>query len=558
MSREQALPGRNTSPPWDLPDHRVIAEIRLILALVILVAVSFMPPSSVLPIPLHYGVVAVYIASALVLYWVELNKSALVRQRLIYWLDAVWLLVIISLSANFGGPLFLLLLFPVLVAAAQVGFVQGMGVSLITTAAYVLLSGWLADRLYLMPEQFLQAGTLLVMGFMVSRWAGAETQLKHELSALNSLGKFPGLRDDAEPFWMDTLKELTAYFGAESAFFLSQEEEGGYRIYEYETGRPVESMALADEQAAVLAGVPERWAIAWRAFFRNSRMGSAKVVDLIEGKSLEGVESQLQELAQILDTRRWLSFPLHTGPYYRGRVFLLGVDRFKYKLEWGFIQQLAGQLGLKWENLLLARQLARIAAIGERERISRDLHDGTVQPYLGLKFGLEALRRKVPDNDALASDVDELVRMTDNGILQLRGYIRDLRTIEADGTSQALTVIRSQVQQFEEYSGLKVEVRAQKLDLSESKLLEVRQIIAEGLSNIRRHSNARQAMLDLSVEQNMLRIAFINPVASIAPPFTPRSLTERAAVMGGWVEVNRHATQSIVRIALPLWMQEKK
>ncbi len=213
MSREEALPGRNISPPLDLPDHRAIAEIRLILALATLVAVSFMPPSNVLPIPLHYGAIATYIASALVLYWVALNKPTLVRQRLVYWLDAAWLLLIISLSVNSGGPLFLLLLFPVLVAAAQVGFVQGMGVSLVTTAAYVLTSGWLTDEPYLRPEHLLQAGTLLAMGFMVSRWAGAESQLKHELSALNSLGKSPGLRDDAEPFWMDTLKELTAYFG---------------------------------------------------------------------------------------------------------------------------------------------------------------------------------------------------------------------------------------------------------------------------------------------------------------------------------------------------------
>lgn len=557
MSREQGLPGRNISNTLDLPDHRAIAEIRLILALATMVAVSFMPSPSAQSMLLPYGVIAAYIASALVLYWVVLNRPALVRRGLVYWVDAGWLLAIVSLSGHPDNPLFLLLLFPILVAAAQSGFVQGMSVLAVTTLAFVLLSG-LAAGTHPKPELLLQTGTLLALGFMVSRWAGAESRLKRELSALNRLGKSPGLRDDAEPFWRDTLQELAVYFGAESAFFLGREEDGSYRIYEYETGKPVWSMTLDDEQATLLASVPERWAIAWRSFFRIARLGRARVVDLVEGKTLEGMEGRLRELVQILETRRWLSFPLLSGPYYRGRVFLLGIERFRFKPEWGFIQQLAGQVSLKWDNLLLARQLTRIAASGERERISRDLHDGTVQPYLGLKFGLEALRMKVPDDDALAADVDELVRVTDTAILQLRGYIRDLRTSEVEGTYAALTVIRAQVQQFEDYSGLKVEIHAPEFDLKGSKLLEVRQIIAEGLSNIRRHSSARQAVLDIVVEQNILRIAFINPVANIVPAFTPRSLTERAAAMGGWVEAARLATQTVVRIVLPLWMQEKK
>jgi signal transduction histidine kinase len=356
-----------------------------------------------------------------------------------------------------------------------------------------------------------------------------------------------------EPFWHDTLKELAAYFGSQSAFFIGREEDGGHRIYEYEAGKPGWSVALNDEQAAVLAGVPERWIIAWRSFLRSPRHGTAHVVDLADGKSPAGVDDRLQALVQTLGERRWLSFPLHSGAHYRGRVFLTGIAPFRRKLERGFIQQLAGQISLGWDNLLLGRKLTRVAASGERERISRDLHDSTVQPYLGLRYGLEALRRRVPDDDPLAAELDELVQMTDNSILHLRGYIRDLRAVERDGTHPALAVIQAQVQQFEDYSGLKVDIRAREIALSESRLLEVRQLIAEGLSNVRRHTNALQATLELAVEQGMLRIAFINPVASIAPPFQPRSLTERSAAMGGGVNVMRLATETIVKIALPLW-----
>lgn len=557
MSLEEASLNRNISNTLDLPDSRAIAEIRLILALATLVAVSFMLPLTGWH-ALTYGAIAAYIASALVLYWVVLNRPTVVREELVYWLDAGWMLAIIGLAGNPGSPLFLLLLFPVMVASAQAGFVQGMAVSVGTSLAYVLLSGLLADELQFRPELILQAGILLVQGFMISRWAGAESHLKRKLTMLSRLGRLPGLRDEDEPFWTETLGELTAYFGARSALFLALEEDGSQRIYEYEPGKHVWSMALRDEQAAMLGGVPEHWAVAWRSWFRSLRFGTAKVVDMIEGRALEGMEERLQPLVQTLEAKRWLSFPLHAGARYRGRIFLVGIERFKCELDWGFTQQLARQLSLKWDNLLLGRQLTRVAACGERERISRDLHDSTVQPYLGLKYGLEALRRKVPDGDALAADVDELVRMTDNSILQLRGYIRDLRTSEAGGAHPALTMIRAQVQQFEDHAGLKVEIRAREFELNEAKLLEVRQLVAEGLSNIRRHTRARQATLEILAEQGMLRIAFINPVSRVAPPFKPRSLTERAAAMGGAVETMRLANETIVKVELPLWREDKK
>src|SRR5512139_3331534 len=143
MSLEEESLSGNLSYRLDLPDHRAIAEIRLILALAILVTVSFMPSFSALPILLSYGMIAAYIASALVLYWVALNRPSMVRQGLVYLLDAGWLLGILGFTGNSGGPLFLLLLFPILVAAAQAGFVQGMVVSLVTTLAYILLSLWL-------------------------------------------------------------------------------------------------------------------------------------------------------------------------------------------------------------------------------------------------------------------------------------------------------------------------------------------------------------------------------------------------------------------------------
>jgi signal transduction histidine kinase len=552
MSLEGSL---RTSPPaaLDTPDQRTIAEIRIVLALSMLLAVVFDPSFTGFPEPLSYAVAAAYAASAFVLYWIGPRRPELVRPRMHYWLDAGWLLAIIGITGNSASPLFLLLLFPILVAAAQSGLLLGMAVSLGVAVAYGLVSILLTDKPLLGAGWVVRAGVLLVLGFMVARWAGAENRLKRKLGTLNRLGRLTDLREETEPFWAATLKELAAYFGASSAFFIGREEDGSHRVYEYEAGKPVWSMTLNDEQAAVLAGVPERWVVVWRSFLRGAGHGAARVVDLDDGKPQVVAARGLQALAQTLESRRWLSFPLNAGARHGGRIFLVGVGRTGLKPDLCFLRQLAGRIGLEWDNLLLARQLTRVAASGERERISRDLHDSTVQPYLGLRYGLEALRRKVPDDAPLAADVDELVRMTDDSILQLRGYIRDLRSAEREGAHPALTAIQAQVQQFEEYSGLRVDVRAREFTLAEPRLFEVRQLIAEGLGNIRRHTRATDAALEIGAEQGVLRIVFVNPVARIAQPFKPRSLTERAAAMGGGVEVVRLATETRVEISIPLW-----
>jgi signal transduction histidine kinase len=60
-------------------------------------------------------------------------------------------------------------------------------------------------------------------------------------------------------------------------------------------------------------------------------------------------------------------------------------------------------------------------AFQERRRISRDLHDSAVQPYIGLKLGLEAMRCRFRRTE-LARDLDELIKIASDGIGELRQY----------------------------------------------------------------------------------------------------------------------------------------
>jgi signal transduction histidine kinase len=84
---------------------------------------------------------------------------------------------------------------------------------------------------------------------------------------------------------------------------------------------------------------------------------------------------------------------------------------------------------------------------------------------------------------------------------------------------------------------------------------EVFQMVAEGLSNVRRHTRSAQATVTLTCCDQHLRLRIANDIATDSgrTPFTPRSITERATALGGdaYVEWPEHGGTVIV-VDIPL------
>lgn len=207
--------------------------------------------------------------------------------------------------------------------------------------------------------------------------------------------------------------------------------------------------------------------------------------------------------------------------------------------------------------LLLARmQTAQAARLhGERRKISLDLHDGAIQPYLGLKLGLEALRRKALPDNPLARDVDELYRMTQDSIAELRGYVRVLRGSSMPAGT-LMDGLRRQAERFQRFYGFKVEISIEaELTVADELAAEVVQMVGEGLSNVGRHTTSRQVAVVLSSAPRRLVVEIVNHRGAPAPwrRFTPASLTQRARRLGGMVEVVPHENGgTTVRIVIPV------
>ena len=101
----------------------------------------------------------------------------------------------------------------------------------------------------------------------------------------------------------------------------------------------------------------------------------------------------MAELADLLEAPALLATPLcRRSPHPCRLVFASARRRYRAG-DADLIAAVMEQLSPVVENAGLLESLAEEAMATERARIGRDLHDSAIQPYLGLKYGVEALAR---------------------------------------------------------------------------------------------------------------------------------------------------------------------
>jgi signal transduction histidine kinase len=223
-----------------------------------------------------------------------------------------------------------------------------------------------------------------------------------------------------------------------------------------------------------------------------------------------------------------------------------------------FLRHVLEQLVPVLESIRLVDRLASDAADEERRRIARDLHDSVIQPYLGLRLGLSAVEKALSSGrtDEGRAHLARLVELADGEVETLRGYVRALRDGSAGPSGGLLEAgVRRFCSRFSDATGIRVDVVAEGPPVRNDRLAaEVFQMVAEGLSNVRRHTSATRAEVRIRAADDRLHVTIANEAASPVPsPFFPRSLGERAAALGGSVRVEPAASgTTAVHVEIPL------
>jgi signal transduction histidine kinase len=401
---------------------------------------------------------------------------------------------------------------------------------------------------------------LLVLGYMISHWGGNELALRRRMDLLSELASPLAPPVTLEMLISGQLARLLDFFGAQAALVVLPGANGACRLYRSDVARSTPALRadeLREELARPLLGLPP----ALRMCFDADR--ARRACSLLPGGDAdhdrEAIEAHCLGLANLLETRRFASVPYQPAAGMTGRLYVISPAQGFTRAETEFLGHAATQLAAAANNAMLMQELTATAARQERSKISRDIHDTTVQSYIGLKLGLEALYRDIGKDGGAAPRIKELLDIATSTVDDLRHYVDRLRERGGPRNAQLMARIDEQRRRYVTLHGIRVDVRADsQLAIGEAASVEAYQFVCEALSNIARHTSAKRASIDLRREGDSLAIEVGNDCAQPAAtkPFIPRSITERAASLGGNVQVRlNNAGRDVVRVTIPLSAQ---
>jgi signal transduction histidine kinase len=226
------------------------------------------------------------------------------------------------------------------------------------------------------------------------------------------------------------------------------------------------------------------------------------------------------------------------------------------------VETFARHAAIAIENARLHEQVQRLAVVDERERISKDLHDGIIQSIYAVGLTLE----DVPD--LMAEDPDEVVRRVERAIDSLHLAIRDIRNFIFGLRPELLlgtTLIGGLAAIAEEArhnSMIDIEFQASELaiDPSPDTTAQLLGIVSEALSNIARHSGASRALMLVSLDPDGgLRLAVSDngrgfdtaAVASLGHQGLA-NMRSRASGIGATIEIDSGSAGTTIRVILPV------
>ena len=299
----------------------------------------------------------------------------------------------------------------------------------------------------------------------------------------------------------------------------------------------------------------DQWAIHRVA---HSKAGGESPTPISEEAAAALLEAEEQgRLADLLETVRFAAVPFRRRQRVVGRLYLLSAWRAFGRSEVQLLGRAADCISIAVDCHAMLDELKLDAVLAERRRISRDLHDSTIQPYIGLKYGIEALYRQLDPRSRLARRVKELLETSSSSVDELRSYAARLGDGQAGATVRELPVrLRAHAERYRALWGLDVDLRfARDLQLSERMAAETYQLACEALSNVCRHTRATRAFVDLRHVNGALVLEVGNERCPESPtrPFMPRSIAERASALGGDFDVRLDAHgHDIVRVSMPM------
>jgi signal transduction histidine kinase len=184
-----------------------------------------------------------------------------------------------------------------------------------------------------------------------------------------------------------------------------------------------------------------------------------------------------------------------------GRLYLtnkIGAAEFS-AADQSLVETFALHAGIAMDNARLHEQSQRLAVVDERERISKDLHDGIIQNMYAVSLSLEDVPELMDDNqEEAAARVERAIDAILRSIQDIRNFIFGLRPELLEGAS-IVGGLAALVDEYRHNTLIDLELLIPDAVAEPPAEItgQLLAIVSESVSNIVRHSQASRASLRL-------------------------------------------------------------
>ncbi len=185
----------------------------------------------------------------------------------------------------------------------------------------------------------------------------------------------------------------------------------------------------------------------------------------------------------------------------------------------------------------------------ERRRLARELHDETIQDLIALNQRIQMTRLSL-DEGTTEEQITEIQQMSEQSIQDLRRLTRALRPLYLEdlGLVAALDMLANETSQTKNIP-IAFQWHGDEFRLPPETEIALYRMAQEGLTNIVRHSQAKNAYINLHYTQNDVKLTLIDDGCGFEVPESPGEfapsghfgllgLHERAELIGANLEIH--------------------
>jgi PAS domain S-box-containing protein len=225
-----------------------------------------------------------------------------------------------------------------------------------------------------------------------------------------------------------------------------------------------------------------------------------------------------------------------------------------------FLEAVADQAAVAVENARLFAQARGKAALEERQRLARELHDSVSQALYGIALGAKTARTLLEHNPRQASDpLEYVLSLAEAGLAEMRALIFELRpeSLEQEGL---VTALEKQAAALRSRHEIAVEARlCEEPEATPEAKEALYRIAQEALHNTVKHARAERVEIRMRCDSGWIELEIsddgvgFEAVGEFPGHLGLRSMRERAERVGGRLEVEAAPGRgTMVRARIPL------